>query len=227
MIRICRQCRTEYDGDPGSTLCPSCVREGRKNTIRNRICRTCGITFPGGPRAWYCPTCRSERTRARDRDFKKSGPVRKLGSTDICTVCGGEYTVTAGLQKYCPTCAPDAIRAVDREQGRSWYAENGDPDQRRQDRQTHAAQLICTICGKPFVPTDASVTCSKECQAALRKRNAKQYEHTHQEKRNAQHRANLKARLEAMSPKERELHRLETNRRARENYKKRKEKKHD
>ena len=68
MFRICRTCRIEYDGDPGSTLCPSCVKAGRKTTIRDRTCRTCGTTFPGGPRAWYCPDCRADRQKKQAQE---------------------------------------------------------------------------------------------------------------------------------------------------------------
>lgn len=188
MLRICRNCRLEYDGDPGSTLCPSCVAEGKKTTIRPRVCRECGITFPGGPRAWYCPDCRSDRRRAQNRHRRKTGTARPLGSIDLCTICGGEYTVTSGLQRYCPACAPAAIKEADREQGRTWYAVNGAPDQRRKLRQEHTAELLCIVCGKAYKPTDKSRTCSKACSIALSKRYAQQYEQSHRQERNEQRR---------------------------------------
>lgn len=227
MRRICRTCGREYDGAPGSTLCPSCVSDGKKTTIRDRICRTCGATFPGGPRAWYCPSCREERKRGQQRIQKRKGPARLLGSIDKCVICGGEYIVTGGLQKYCPACAPEAIKAADRAQGRAWHSANHAPEARREMRKAHAAEIICVICGKAFVPKDASITCSKSCSAALTKHNAQRFERDHRDQRNEQQRKNLRARLDAMTPEERETHRIETNRRARENYHKRKEKKHD
>jgi uncharacterized Zn ribbon protein/predicted nucleic acid-binding Zn ribbon protein len=188
MLRICRKCRREYDGDSGSTLCPSCVEEGKKTTIRDRICRECGASFPGGPRAWYCPDCRKERRRQQNRDFQRRGTARPLGSIDLCAICGSEYTVTSGRQRYCPACAPEAVKAADRAQGRAWYAANGDPDQRRTIRHDHAAELLCVICGKAYKPKDASLTCSKECSIALSKRRTQQYERDHRELRNEQRR---------------------------------------
>lgn len=190
MLRICRQCRTEYDGDPGSTLCPSCVKEGRRTTIRDRICRTCGTTFPGGPRAWYCPDCRAERQRAQRRNYhwrSAAGKTRRIGSEDICTICGKPYTVASGLQRYCPSCAPAIYAEIDRQQGRAWYTANADPDTRRETRKAHTAELLCAICGSPFKPTDASVTCSPACSAELRKRNNAAWEKAHREERNKYH----------------------------------------
>lgn len=111
MRRICRTCKVEYEGDPGSTLCPACVKAQKATTIRTRVCRTCGAEFPGGPRAWYCPGCRSDRQREQSRDAKRrkaAGKTRAIGSTDTCTICGNAYTVNSGRQRYCPDCAPDA-----------------------------------------------------------------------------------------------------------------------
>lgn len=227
MVRICRTCHREYDGSPGSTLCPNCVSASKKTTIRDRECRTCGTHFPGGPRAWYCPSCRQERKKVQCRKYKQQGSLRPIGSIDQCIVCGKDYIVTGGLQKYCPICAPEAVRSVDRAQGRAWHAVNSNPEHRRQLRATHSAPLICTVCGRSFVPTDGSKTCSKTCSITLSKRTMQRYEHEHRQQRNDQARANRQKRLDAMSPEDRETHRIETNRKSRENYKKRKEKNND
>jgi hypothetical protein len=200
MLRICRNCRIEYDGDPGSTLCPSCVKEGRKSTIRDRTCRTCGTTFPGGPRAWYCPSCRADRQKAQSREYHRRnerGAARGIGSEDICTICGKPYTVNSGRQRYCQACAPEAWAEADRAQGRSWYAEHGDPDARRQLRQSHTAELLCAVCGKPYRPTDASVTCSAACSAVLAKRTASNWEKAHRAERSEYHRNRRKQQKEA------------------------------
>lgn len=188
MRRICRTCKVEYEGSPGSTLCPSCVREGRKSTIRDRVCRTCGAEFPGGPRAWYCPGCREQRKKAQAHDYhrrKVAGKSRPIGSEDLCEICGKPYTVNSSRQRYCPECAPAAWAEADRQQGREWYAANADPDKRRLTRQAHAAELLCIICGKSYIPTDASKTCSPECSAELHRRNASTWESTHRPQRNA------------------------------------------
>ena len=191
MLRICRRCRSEYNGDPGSTLCPSCVREGRKTTIRDRVCRTCGAAFPGGPRAWYCPDCRADRQKAQSRDYhrrKAAGKTRSIGSEDLCEICGNPYTVSSGRQRYCPDCAPAAIAEADRQQGRAWYASNAAPDARRELRQSHAAELKCVICGRPYKPTDASATCSPACSAELHRRTASAWEKDHRAERTQYHR---------------------------------------
>lgn len=184
MKRICKYCGAGYDGDPGSTACPECVKKLRSSTIRDRICRACGITFPGGPRAWYCPECRADRKREADRRHKRSGPSRKIGSTDICQICGNPYTVASGLQKYCPDCAPDVVRSIDREQSRAWAAEHLSPQQRREQRQACTAPHLCVVCGKPFLPDDASHTCSKACQAIYARWRASKWEKAHREYRN-------------------------------------------
>lgn len=191
MLRICRACKVEYEGDPGSTLCPTCVKTQKSTTIRDRICRTCGTAFPGGPRAWFCPKCRADRQREQRREAQRrraAGKTRSLGSEDICTICGKPYTVNSGRQRYCPECAPAAWAEADRQQGRAWYAANADPDKRRQTRQTHAAKLLCVICGKPYTPTDASKTCSPECSAELHRRSAARWESNHKPQRNARRR---------------------------------------
>lgn len=175
MLRICRTCKVEYEGDPGSTLCPVCVKAQKSTTVRPRVCRTCGAEFPGGPRAWYCPVCRADRQRKQSRAAKRrkaAGETRSLGSEDRCAICGKAYTVNSGRQRYCPDCAPEAWAEADRQQGRAWYAANGDPDARRELRKTHAAELLCVICGKPYIPADASKTCSGACSAELARRTA-------------------------------------------------------
>ena len=184
MRRICRKCQIEYDGDPGSTLCPSCVKEGRSSTIRGRICRTCEQTFPGGPRAWYCPDCRRERKRDQSRGYSRRGPARAIGSIDRCILCGAEYTVNGARQRYCKECALAACREADRIQGREWYAEHGDPNRRRELRIAHTAEIACSICGKLFTPRGKSVTCSKACSTELAKRYTADWERSHREQRN-------------------------------------------
>lgn len=74
--------------------------------IKPKTCATCGVGFSGGSVAIYCPACRAERIRDRDRkrNSQHREKARKIGSTDLCVVCGVEYVVKSGMQKYCPTC---------------------------------------------------------------------------------------------------------------------------
>lgn len=117
----CRICGKPYKGENnGSTVCSDCVAAARKTTIRFRVCRECGQTFPGGPRAWYCPECRAKRKKEQKHRYQTAGPVRPIGSTDTCVVCGKPYTVDSGRQKYCPDCAEAAVKAVVRPRKRKY-----------------------------------------------------------------------------------------------------------
>ena len=81
----------------------------------------------GGPRAWYCLNCRWERQKIADikcAERRRLGKTRKIGSADLCVICGNPYTVKGGRQKYCEKCAPKAIAEIDKEQGLNYYREN-------------------------------------------------------------------------------------------------------
>lgn len=228
MLRVCRKCRIEYDGAPGSTLCPSCVREGRKTSIRDRTCRACGATFPGGPRAWYCPRCRRERKRIQKNQANaraRSGTTRKLGSEDCCIVCGDLYIVKSGNQHYCPNCAVEAVRVIDRQQSKDWNAANTTPEGRRELRQAQTAELLCIVCGKPYAPNSKSLSCSPECAAEYHHRKRRAWEAENAAALNAYQRSRRTKKLAAMTPEERAAYREKVNAKARENYHKRKSKK--
>ena len=75
--------------------------------LKPKTCTICQNEIIGGPMAKYCPACRAERIRQRDREKhqrKLAGTIRKLGSIDLCVICGEKYTVNNGTQKYCPAC---------------------------------------------------------------------------------------------------------------------------
>lgn len=167
MLRVCLTCGKEFTGKPSSITCPNCASKLRSTSLRTRTCRQCGASFLGGPRAWYCPTCRAERIKERDRIRKRQGSTRKLGSEDLCEVCGKSYTVDSGRQRYCKDCAPEAVRAVDRAQSRAWQAEHVTPEQRRNLREQATGAIPCVICGTMFKPSAPAKTCSKECSREL------------------------------------------------------------
>ena len=171
MLRICLICNRQYHGSPGSVKCPDCVAHARATTLGTRTCKTCGVSFLGGPRAWYCPDCRAERKKAQSRAAKQRGPARPLGSVDTCTRCGKLYTVASGRQRYCKDCAQEACKAVDRKQGMDWYTSNRDTVKRRENRHKAAASINCVVCGKSFIPVDASITCSSECSRVRKNEN--------------------------------------------------------
>ena len=228
MKRICHYCGKEYDGDPGSITCPDCTAKVRSTSILDRICVSCGCSFPGGPSAKFCPNCRQERRRKVEREYrarKRAGKVRPLGSTDLCVVCGKPYTVTGGNQQYCPKCAPVAIREKDRAKSREWNQQNMTPEQRRFDRELATAALQCVVCGNIFYPNSRAITCSPECSRKLHKLNHSKWEKTHAAERNAYHNERHRKMLADMTPEQREIYRQKENARARENYRKRMQKK--
>lgn len=227
MQRICKACGKRFEGRNDATLCADCAAASKASSIiRKRVCQACGKTFDGGPRAWYCPECREERKKAQSREAKqraRMGKTRKIGSDDICVVCGKTYTVEAGNQKYCPNCAPEAIKEIGRAQSRKWNRDNVDVSARREERKAAAAPIKCVICGKKFIPHDSSITCSPDCSAELSRRNTSAAEKARRKERNEYHKARLKAKEQAMTPEEYAEYRRRINEKARENYKKRKE----
>ena len=224
MIKICKYCGKQYNGDPGSSACPDCADKVKRNIWLPRICTICGVEYIGAPASKYCPPCRSDVRRKADRERKHRAPSRPLGSTDLCLVCGKSYTVEGGGQKYCKDCAAAAIRAKDREKSRAWNRSYTTPEQRKTVRDTASATIPCAVCGKPFVPSDASVTCSKSCSAALAKQRSLAWERDHAQDRNAYHRQQRADRISAMSPDELSAYRDRVNSVARKKYRERKSK---
>lgn len=190
MLRKCKKCGTEFESRPDASL--SCAEESIRSVIRPRVCQICGVTFPGYPGSKYCPECAEERKKIRYREYharRRRGVTRKIGSTDVCAVCGAEYIVASGLQKYCPECAPVIMRENDRKKSREWNAANIDYDQQRQERQDAAASVSCPICGKLYRPRiGGTLTCSEECATELRRRKERIYRDTHREQINARRR---------------------------------------
>ena len=119
--------------------------------LSKRTCRQCGCIFMGGPRAWYCPDCRYERKLIRDRNHKRHGAQRPIGSADQCAICGKKYIVKGGNQKYCPDCANDAVADIDRRQGLEYYRANRDVISRKRKEKRRIPPKTCEICGKLFV----------------------------------------------------------------------------
>ena len=169
--KTCRLCGLTFESAKSEAVyCPACSPKARAATvIRQRTCKQCGASFPGGPRAWYCPDCRLERRRAADARSKRDGAARPIGSTDLCAICGAEYTVDGPLQKYCKACAEDAVKATVSAHKRIYNAEH----QEHLDaiaRERKEGIKPCKICGKPIISTQPTVTCSPECAAVLRSR---------------------------------------------------------
>ena len=226
MKRICKYCGVEYDGDPGGSCCPDCAKKIKSTSVRERICTVCGVSFPGGPSARFCPNCRIEQKRKATHEYKQrkaTGNVRKIGSIDICAVCGKPYTVAGGLQKYCPDCSYEAIREKDRAKSIEWNRNHLTPDQRKIERNTFSAPIKCVVCGKMFIPKFSSVTCSKECSESLQKSRLSSWESNNKDRRKLYRKNKYHAKIASMTPEECKAYRDKINEKARENYKKRKE----
>lgn len=164
----CKRCGAAYETDKSwSYFCPACALQAKRDTVvRQRICRQCGASFFGGPRASYCPSCRAERTKAVDKQRKKDGTKRPLGSEDICIRCGKPYIVTSGRQMYCPDCAEIAVREKTLPQKRAYAAANAEKQHSHRKAMLTGAKL-CTVCGKPILTKTPTVTCSTECARVL------------------------------------------------------------
>lgn len=162
MNNTCTQCGVIFDNPGVRLLCDDCLALSRENsTVRSRVCRNCGTAFPGGPRAWYCPECRAERKRKADAEYHRTGAMRKLGSTDICAACGGEYIVESSHQKYCPRCAETSTRAEVSRQKKEI------PRHTVQQYHARRSQRIrpCKACGMSFHPDGPKQYCSPACKA--------------------------------------------------------------
>lgn len=121
--RKCPECGTEFFGTTGSVLCPACQKSKIvSSTIRERTCIICGRTFDGGPRAKRCPECRILVRKENAAKYRKSGPMRPLGSIDCCKRCGKEYVVRTGRQKYCSDkCAQISVKEWQSEHKKTKY----------------------------------------------------------------------------------------------------------
>lgn len=162
----CIRCGEIVAVEGDKTLCPECLAILKTTPqMRERTCRACGAKFIGGPRAWYCPTCRHERQKERDREIHRNGPARKLGSTDLCVICGKAYSVESPAQKYCKDCAEATIKAIARKQSVEYAKANREKMLARK-KENHQKSHICQVCGKQT--STCNVTCSAFCAKCLK-----------------------------------------------------------
>lgn len=167
----CQKCGKTVEASGEECFCPECRMEMKKaSTLKDRTCKACGAQFIGGPRAWYCPECRKERQKEQNREHKRRGTSRPLGSVDLCKVCGKEYIVESGRQMYCKDCAKNAVRMVDRAQSIAYNRENKDRLATiKKDRQEN--RRVCQVCGKVFYSEQPTVTCSDFCNRCMKSYN--------------------------------------------------------
>lgn len=179
MKRICKRCGGEFQPPRKDRFfCDECLKVIKsESVVRQRTCQTCGKAFPGGPRAFYCPDCRAERKKASNAAYhRKGGAERPLGSTDICTRCGKEYTVNSGKQRYCPDCAEIAIKEKIMPKKAEYTAayRAAHPEQRA-ELLANSRRAECPICGRMFAPYRLQKYCSTECSKEAEERSRAEY----------------------------------------------------
>lgn len=230
---ICKQCgkdlpkgRTRYCSD----ACARAAKASRKrvNSGRERgnqqmmwrtTCISCGAEIFRPVKCIRCMACQDAVDRARDAMHKANGPSRPLGSTDHCQRCGKEYIVEGGRQKYCKACAHvatmDSIRAHKREYA---AARRADPEQGeaiRQAKRIVPQKRVCRRCGKAFDASTRAEYCSDACRREASREYQLAYADAHAEEKAARRRE----KAASLTREQRD----EINARARENYRKRKE----
>lgn len=166
-LRLCKKCGGGFYGNSDSLYCQSCVGVIRADVVRTRACIDCGASFDGGPRAMRCPKCRVAEEKRINKLHKKSGSKRKLGSIDICQICGTEYIVKSGRQKYCPGCRREASLQWQREHKKE-YNKKPEVIKARRERRS-SRQKICVYCLLPFWDSSTSNCCSDYCRAQNKK----------------------------------------------------------
>lgn len=147
-----------------------------------RVCPDCGAEYIGHIRAKRCPDCQAEADRRANAECKQRmahGRTRRLGSTDICEMCGEPYIVNSGKQRYCKACAEkavrDNIRRHKRDYNKALYA---DPEKREQKNSARRIdwqqERVCAVCGKSFMPqTNRQKFCGADCRTINRRNQQK------------------------------------------------------
>ena len=104
----------------------------------------------------------------KNKRCKMSKTVRRIGSTDICSVCGKEYTVNGARQKYCKDCAEEATKKVVRAHKIEYNRAHKETLYPHKEKMRNNG-YVCVVCGKVFDKSTPTVTCSPECRIQLKK----------------------------------------------------------
>lgn len=178
-----------------------------------------------------CKACQARHNavnNAAHRQRKRDGISRIIGEYYPCEHCGQLYELASGGQRWCKLCADRMHKVVDRELSRTWYRKAyADPEKREEKnarrRSTNVIHHICPICGKAFDSVDPhDVYCSRACYNTASAGKNASYEAARRTERNEYHRKKHQEKLDAMTTEQQAAYRQEVNRRARENYAKRK-----
>lgn len=162
--KVCQRCGKPFQRSKDANYCEECAKEIKRNSvIRTRICQDCGKEFQGGPRAKRCRECAKIAIKIASKN-RKSVPSRRLGSIDICQICGAEYTVNSGRQKYCSDeCSRIATLQWQREHKKGYAKSSGQYEKRKELQRNQ--KKICVYCGRIFSGRESSNTCSEYCHS--------------------------------------------------------------
>lgn len=164
-------CGKPFSGSTDCHYCPECAKQKKLDTvIKIRICQECGAEFYGGPRARRCPDCACKAQQEINKQYKKRGSKRPIGSIDKCEVCGAEYIVTSSRQKYCSgACQRKGVLEWQREHKKGYSKQSGQ-DAKKQERRG-AAKKICVYCLRTFTSDKPTNLCSDYCRSEQKKLN--------------------------------------------------------
>lgn len=161
--RVCQVCGKAFWGVYDAHYCVECAENLKGSSVmRIRTCADCGADFPGGPRAKRCPECRVIARRKGQKEYRKNGTARPLGSTDKCKICGNIYTVSSSRQLYCAECKREANLEWQREHKKGYWRK---PDilERRQEKRENQ-QKVCVYCLRHFKSNKPESYCSDYCR---------------------------------------------------------------
>ena len=167
--RACQVCGKSFYGSVDCFYCAKCSQQKKNDTvIKIRVCQDCNVKFYGGPRAIRCPNCAHNAQRETNRQHKKSGTKRPIGSIDKCVICGSDYTVASGRQKYCSdACQRKGVLEWQREHKKNYHKISGQDIQKQQRR--NDTKKICAYCLRSFSTNTTSNFCSDYCRIEQKK----------------------------------------------------------
>lgn len=167
--RACQVCGKPFYGYRDNFYCPDCAKIKRSDSVvKMRVCKDCGVEFLGGPRAKRCPECAYVAQQETDRQHKKIGTMRPIGSVDKCVICGSEYTVKSGRQKYCSEiCQRKGVLEWQKEHKRGYDKLSGQNTKKQERRKQ--LKKICVYCLRTFTSDKSTNLCSEYCRNEQKK----------------------------------------------------------
>ena len=168
-IRACQVCGKHFSAAADNYYCPDCAKLKKLDTVvQERTCQDCGAMFLGGPRAKRCPECRIIARKEYDKEYRKRGSYRSIGSKDTCSICGEEYIVNSGGQKYCSEkCQRIGVLQWQREHKKG-YNKKPKIKAKKQDARRNQ-EKVCVYCLRHFKTNSTSSLCSDYCRGEQKK----------------------------------------------------------